>query len=267
MLQSVDTAQILINQAFAVTPSKKTGDAVTVGDIADTKRSGAGGSPAPAILVIDVGGNNIKVRLDGQEEIRKAKSGPTLTPEKLFEKLGNLAKGWSYDRVTIGVPAPVKNNRMVLEPHNLAKGWENFDFAEVMGLPTRLVNDAAMQALGSYDGGSMLFLGLGTGLGAALVVDGHVLPLELAHLPYKKSRTFEDYLGTRGLNRLGVKRWKKAVFDVSARLKAAMCADYVVLGGGNAKKLSELPPDSRLGDNDNAFVGGVRVWQEDTILS
>ncbi len=219
------------------------------------------------ILVIDVGGNNVKAQLQGEEDVRKAKSGPTLTPDKLLSKFDRLAKDWPYDKVTIGVPAPVKDNLMVLEPHNLGKGWVDFDFSGAIGAPTKVVNDAAMQALGSYDGGSMLFLGLGTGLGAALVIDDHVHPLELAHLPYKKSRSFEDYLGTRGLTRLGAKRWKKAVFDVTGRLKAAMCADYVVIGGGNSKKLSELPPDSRLGDNNNAFIGGYRIWEDKASVS
>jgi polyphosphate glucokinase len=214
------------------------------------------------ILVVDVGGNNIKVRCSGSDERRKTPSGRTLTAEMMVEKVRDLAADWHYDVLTIGCPGPVKNDRITLQPVNLGPGWVGFDFAAAFGKPTRLLNDAAMQALGSYEGGKMLFLGLGTGLGAALVVEHIVLPLEVAHLPYKKRGTFEDHVGTRGLVRLGPKRWERAVHDVTARLKAALVADYIVLGGGNAKKLAKLPADCRPGDNENAFKGGFRVWQD-----
>lgn len=213
------------------------------------------------ILVVDVGGNNIKVRHSAAPDRRKAPSGPTLTPVQLVEKLKALTADWPIERVSIGCPGPVKGNRLIVEPVNLGPGWVGFDFAAALGKPTLLINDAAMQALGSYDGGKMLFLGLGTGLGAALVVDGLVLPLEVAHLPYRGKFTFEDCVGTRGLLRLRPKRWEKAVHDVVARLKAALVADYVVLGGGNTKKLKALPAGSRAGHNDNAFVGGFRLWE------
>jgi hypothetical protein len=167
---------------------------------------------------------------------------------------------WEYDGVSIGYPGPVIRDKLALEPRNLAPGWVDFDFAAAFGKPVKLINDAAMQALGSYEGGRMLFLGLGTGLGSALIVDGVIAPLELAHLPYRKCRTFEDYVGLRGLVRLGKKKWTKAVADVTARLQAAMVADSVVLGGGNAKKLKRLPTGARLGLNTNAFLGGFRLW-------
>ncbi|HET6468201.1 MAG TPA: ROK family protein [Geminicoccaceae bacterium] len=213
------------------------------------------------VLVIDVGGNNIKLRCTGIDERRKTPSGRALTPEAMVEKVRELVADWHFDAITIGCPGPVRNDRITLEPVNLAAGWVGFDFQAAFGKPTRLINDAAMQALGSYEGGKMLFLGLGTGLGAALVVDDLVLPLEVAHLPYKKGTTFEDHVGNRGLVRLGPKRWEKAVHDVTARLEAALVADHVVLGGGNAKKLKKLPPGSRLGDNENAFKGGFRLWE------
>jgi polyphosphate glucokinase len=173
-----------------------------------------------------------------------------------------LVSDWTYDVITIGYPGPVINGRLALEPRNLGSGWVDFDFAAHFGKPVKLINDAAMQALGSYEGGRMLFLGLGTGLGSALIIENVVAPLELAHLPYKKGRTFEDYVGLRGLKRLGKKKWQKAVEDVVARLQAALVADSVVLGGGNAKLLKRLPPGARMGDNRNAFLGGVRVWEK-----
>jgi polyphosphate glucokinase len=172
-----------------------------------------------------------------------------------------MAADWKYDRITIGYPGPVVDGRLILEPRNLGPGWVDFNFAAHFGKPVKLINDAAMQALGSYEGGRMLFLGLGTGLGSALIVKSVLAPLELAHLPYKKGRTFEDYVGLRGLKRLGKKKWQGAVEDVVARLQAALVADSVVLGGGNAKLLKRLPPGARLGDNRNAFLGGVRLWE------
>ena len=215
----------------------------------------------PTILAVDIGGTNVKAMATGQEEVRKFPSGPELTPAKMVEGVLNLTRDWQYDVVSIGYPGPVANNKALLEPKNLASGWVGFDFAAGFERPVRLINDAAMQALGSYEGGRMLFLGLGTGLGSALIVERVIAPLELAHLPYRKGRTFEDYVGARGLKRLGKKKWHKAVCDVVARLKAALVADYVVLGGGNARKLDELPLGVRLGDNRHAFIGGFRLWE------
>jgi polyphosphate glucokinase len=211
-------------------------------------------------LVIDVGGTNIKMLATGQEMVRKFPSGPRMTALQMVENVKRATVDWEYDNVSIGYPGPVLNDKLALEPRNLAPGWVDFDFTTALGRPVKLINDAAMQALGSYEGGRMLFLGLGTGLGSALIVDGVIAPLELAHLPYRKCRTFEDYVGLRGLLRLGKKKWTKAVADVAARLQAAMVADSVVLGGGNAKKLKRLPTGARLGLNTNAFVGGFRLW-------
>lgn len=214
-----------------------------------------------AVLVVDVGGNNVKLKLSTDPEIRRVPSGPDLRPGTMVERVRAATADWRFDRVSVGVPGPVKNGRLVDEPVNLGGGWLAFDLTRAFGLPTRVVNDAAMQALGSWEGGKMLFLGLGTGLGAALVVEGLVLGLELAHLPYRRKRTFEDWLGTRGLKRLGKKRWAAAVADVVTRLKAAMVADEVVLGGGNVRRLETLPAGARRGDNARAFVGGERLWE------
>jgi polyphosphate glucokinase len=213
------------------------------------------------ILAVDIGGTNVKALATGHEEVRKFPSGPELTPAKMVEGVLNLTQDWQYDVVSIGYPGPVVNNKASLEPKNLASGWVGFDFAARFERPVKMINDAAMQALGSYEGGRMLFLGLGTGLGSALIVERVIAPLELAHLPYKKGGTFEDYVGVRGLKRLGKKKWQKAVDDVVTRLKAALVADYVVLGGGNARKLDELPSGARLGDNRHAFLGGFRLWE------
>ncbi len=214
------------------------------------------------ILVVDVGGTNVKVLATGQEEVRKIPSGPTLTAPQMVEKVLETTQGWEFEAVTIGYPGPVVRSSPQLEPVNLGRGWVNFDFASHFGKPVKVINDAAMQALGGYEGGRMLFLGLGTGLGTALIIDKVIAPLELAHLPYKKKLTFEDFVGRRGLERLGRKKWETVVEDVVQRLKAALVADYVVLGGGNAKKLRQLPAGARLGSNDNAFLGGYRLWQE-----
>jgi len=194
------------------------------------------------VLAIDIGGTNLKVLASGQAEKRDLPSGPTLTPRRMVTAATRLARGWAYDVVSMGYPGPVQDNRPTREPFNLASGWVGFDFARAFGKPVRVLNDAAMQALGSYHGGRMLFLGLGTGLGSALVINGGVEPLELAHLPFKKGMTFEDYVGLRGLERLGKAKWRKEVVAVVAMLQAAMQADYVVIGGGNAKKLAEAPP-------------------------
>jgi polyphosphate glucokinase len=217
------------------------------------------------VLVIDIGGTNVKMLATGRTEVHKSPSGPALTPQQLVEKVKTELVGWEYDVITIGYPGPVVHGRLLLEPKNLGPGWVDFDFAAALGKPVKLINDAAMQALGSYEGGRMLFLGLGTGLGSALIIDHVLAPLELAHLPYKKKRSFEDYVGLRGLNRLGKKKWQLAVEDVVARLQAALVADSVVLGGGNAKKLKRLPPGVRMGDNSNAFLGGYRLWEQQSI--
>lgn len=214
------------------------------------------------ILVVDVGGSHVKVRFAGLAKIRRFKSGPSMTPSCMVEQVKALAAGWEYGRVTIGYPGPVVNQQIAADPCNLGKGWAGFDFSQAFGLPVRLINDAAMQALGSYDGGRMLFLGLGTGLGAAMIIEGLVVPMELAHLPYRKGRTFEDYLGAAGRHRLGERKWRKHVWVVVEMLRAALLPDSVVLGGGNAKRLGRMPPGVRLGQNTNAFIGGFRLWQE-----
>jgi polyphosphate glucokinase len=212
------------------------------------------------ILVIDVGGSHVKLRLQGGDEVRKCSSGPALTPREMIEEVREATTDWSYDRVSIGYPGPVVDDVIQAEPVNLGAGWLGFNFAAALGHPVKIVNDAAMQALGSYDGGRMLFLGLGTGLGNALVYNQLLVPMELGHLPYKKGKTYEDYVGQAGLKRLGRRKWKHAVFDVVERLRNAFFPDYIVLGGGNVKKLDELPPACRMGDNSNAFTGGIRLW-------
>jgi polyphosphate glucokinase len=211
------------------------------------------------ILVVDIGGTHVKILASGQDEPREFLSGPRLTPKAMVSGVRKLAKDWAYDVVAMGYPGPVLHNRPVLEPHNLGPGWVGFDFAGAFKRPVRIVNDAAMQALGSYQRGKMLFLGLGTGLGSALVFDGMVEPMELGHLPYKKA-TFEDYVGLRGLEKHGKKKWRRHVADVVERLIAAIEPDEVVLGGGNVHKLKKLPPGCRAGDNADAFRGGFRLW-------
>jgi len=211
------------------------------------------------VLAVDVGGTHVKLMAAGQPAAREFLSGRGLTAEQMVRQVKDLASDWTYDRVAIGYPGPVMRGRPVAEPHNLGGGWVGFDFAAAFGRPVRVINDAAMQALGSYNGGRLLFLGLGTGLGTALVNDGFVEPMELAHLPYRKA-TYEDYVGLRGLERLGRKKWEKHVNEVVDRLLAAFSPDEIVLGGGNTKKLSRLPPLCRPGDNANAFLGGFRLW-------
>jgi polyphosphate glucokinase len=213
------------------------------------------------VLVVDIGGTHVKILATGETERREISSGPTFTAEQMVADVKKLAGDWKYDGVSIGYPGPVLLNRPVAEPHNLGPGWVGFDYEAAFGRPIKLVNDAAMQALGSYKGGKMLFLGLGTGLGSTLVVEGIVEPMELGHLPYKKG-TYEDYVGLRGLDRVGKKKWRRYVADVIALLAAALQPDDIVLGGGNVKKLKELPPGCREGDNNNAFVGGFRLWDE-----
>lgn len=212
------------------------------------------------ILVIGIGGTHVKVLATGQRKIVKFPSGPKLTPAKLLGAVRDATAGWKYNAVSIGYPGPVAQGRPVAEPYNLGHGWVGFDFKKAFERPVKIVNDAAMQALGSYKGGRMLFLGLGTGLGSALIVDHILEPLELAHLPYKKGRSYEEYVGLAGLKRQGEKKWLHNVNEVVAQLKAAMQVDYVVLGGGNAKLLEKLPRGARLGNNSNAFKGGYRLW-------
>jgi polyphosphate glucokinase len=212
------------------------------------------------VLVVDVGGTHVKILATGQKAHRAFPSGPKLTARQMVARVKRLAGDWKYDAVSIGYPGPVRHNRPVAEPHNLGRGWQGFDFGAAFERPAKVINDAAMQALGSYRGGKLLFLGLGTGLGSTLVVDGIVAPMELGHLPYRKS-TFEDYVGIHGLERLGKKRWRQYVEDVVERLVAALEPDDVVLGGGNVHKLKALPQGCRAGDNANAFKGGFRLWR------
>ena len=216
------------------------------------------------ILTIDVGGTRVKLKVQGNDEVRKVPSGPELTPAEMVGLVRTAAADWDYDAVSIGYPGPVVNGRIQVEPVNLGPGWVGFDFAAALRKPVRIVNDAAMQALGSYEGGRMLFLGLGTGLGSTLILDGVLAPLELGHLPYKKDRSFEEYVGQAGLKRMGRHKWQGVVFDVVDRLKKALLPDYIVLGGGNVKKLDALPPDCRPGNNSHAFQGGVRLWAKET---
>jgi polyphosphate glucokinase len=213
------------------------------------------------VLVVDVGGTNVKILATGQTELRKFPSGPTLTAKQMVAGVKKLARGWKYDAVSIGYPGPVVNNRPVAEPYNLGPGWAGFDFKAAFKRPVKVVNDAAMQALGSYKRGKMLFLGLGTGLGSTMIVDGIVEPMELAHLPYKKG-TYEDYVGERSREKRGKKKWRRYVADVVERLTAALEPDDVVLGGGNVKNLKELPKGCREGNNANAFLGGFRLWEK-----
>jgi polyphosphate glucokinase len=208
------------------------------------------------VLAVDVGGSHVK---SGESERRRFDSGPDLTAREMVEGTLRIAEGWTFDRVSVGIPAPVRGGKPIAEPVNLGDGWVGFDYEGAFGVPTKIVNDAVMQAIGSYEGGRMLFLGLGTGLGSALIVEGVVEPLELGHLPYRK-KTFEDYVSARALERKGKKKWRQTVFDVVNRLAAATEPDYIVIGGGGAYELDELPPNSRRGDNEQAFEGGFRLW-------
>jgi predicted NBD/HSP70 family sugar kinase len=215
----------------------------------------------PAVLVVDVGGNNVKVLASGRKFPRKIPSGPRMTASRMARDVKSAARDWKYDRVSIGYPGPVLGGRPIREPYNIGGGWKGFDFARAFGCPVKVINDAAMQALGSYRRGRMLFLGLGTGLGSALIVDGQIEAMELAHLPYRHGKTYEDFLGERGLKKAGRKKWTRRVLKIARKLKAALEADEVVLGGGNAKKLKALPAGMRRGDNAKAFVGGFRLWR------
>lgn len=213
------------------------------------------------ILVIDVGGTTIKILATGRRAPLKIPSGPRMTAKRMTRLVREAVAGWRYSAVSIGFPGPVKDNRPVKEPRHLGSGWVGFNFTDAFGCPVKIVNDAAMQALGSYKGGRMLFLGLGTGLGTTLIVDGVVAPMELAHLPYKRGRTYEEYVGKASLKRHGKRKWRRHVADVVKRLKAALEADEVVIGGGNAKHLRRLPSGTRHGGNDRAFIGGFRMWR------
>jgi polyphosphate glucokinase len=213
------------------------------------------------VLVIDIGGSRVKLLATGRDEPRQLVSGPALTPQRMAAGVKKVVRGWKYDVISLGYPGVVHHGRPIAEPHNLGKGWVGFDYRAAFGRPVRIINDAAMQALGSYKGGRMLFLGLGTGLGSTLIADGVVEPMELGHLPYRKS-TYEEYVGQGGLEKRGKKQWRRHVADVVARLTTALEPDDVVLGGGNVKHLKELPPGTRAGNNANAFVGGFRLWEE-----
>jgi polyphosphate glucokinase len=212
------------------------------------------------ILAVDVGGSHVKVMTSTGRTKREFPSGPHLSAKKMVKDVAAITEDWSYDVISVGYPGPVAHGRPLAEPHNLGHGWTGFDFKKAFGLPTKVVNDALMQALGSYEGGRMLFLGLGTGLGSAMIVDGIPEPMELGHLPFRKGKTFEDCVGTSGLKRLGKKKWRQEVADVVKHFVAALEPDYVVLGGGNAVKLGHLPRKARLGDNANAFKGGFKLW-------
>jgi len=213
------------------------------------------------VLVIDIGGTHVKVLATGRKEPVKIPSGPSMTPKAMVAAVKKATDGWLYDAISIGFPGPVLHGRPVAEPRNLGGGWVGFRFGRAFGRPVKVINDAAMQALGSYRRGRMLFLGLGTGLGSALIVDGVIAPMELAHLPYKKGRTYEEYVGRAGLKRLGKKKWRRHVMDVIACLAQALEVNDVVVGGGNAKLLRDLPKGIRLGSNANAFAGGFRLWR------
>jgi polyphosphate glucokinase len=213
------------------------------------------------VLVIDIGGKSVKILASGHKLRRSFPSGPQMTPKRMISGVKKLAADWGYDVVSIGYPGPVLQGRAVAEPRNLGGGWVGFDFVRAFRRPVKVVNDATMQAIGSYRGGKMLFLGLGTGFGSTLIVDGVVAPMELGHLPYKKG-TYEDYVGRAGLERFGKTKWRRHIADVVTRLIAAFQPDETVIGGGNVKKLAALPPQVRAGDNANALRGGFRLWQE-----
>jgi predicted NBD/HSP70 family sugar kinase len=213
------------------------------------------------ILVIDVGGTNVKLRATGERKLIKIPSGGTMTPRQMMKAVRRKTAKWSVQAVSIGLPGLVLHGRILHEPRNLGTGWVGFDFGKAFRVPVKVINDAAMQALGSYQGGRMLFLGLGTGLGSAFIVDGRLESLELAHLLYREKCTYEDYAGARALERLGKEEWSQHVTSIVEYFNKVLEPDYIVLGGGNAKKLTELPQKCRLGDNENAFIGGFRLWE------
>jgi len=212
-------------------------------------------------LVIDVGGTNVKVLATGKRTPIKIPSGPRMTPRRMVTEVSQATSDWAYDRISIGFPGPVKNDHPLHEPWNLGKGWVGFNYARAFKKPVKLINDAAMQALGSYDGGKMLFLGLGTGLGSTMIYEGMLIPTELAHLPYRDGESYEKWVGNEGMHDLGKKRWRKHVLEIIDLFVAALQVDYVVLGGGNARHMKDLPSYVRLGSNANAFKGGFRMWE------
>jgi predicted NBD/HSP70 family sugar kinase len=218
-------------------------------------------TPTPRrIMVLDIGGSHVRVAFSVRPDRLRIPSGPTMDPRRMMRKLERLLKGEHYDAVTVGYPGVVSHGKILRDPHNLAPGWVGFNFDRMFGCPTWIINDAMMQAVGGYHGGTMLFLGLGTGLGSAMIVDGQLAPMELAHLPYKKGKTYEDYVGEQALLRLGRKKWEREVLDVVKLLSAALEPDYIVIGGGNARKLKVLPPGAIRGDNSAAIAGGIRLW-------
>jgi polyphosphate glucokinase len=214
------------------------------------------------VLVIDIGGTNVKVASTDAPVPIKIPSGPEMTAESMCQQVLAATKSWKYDRISVGFPGPVVNHRPIAEPHNLGAGWVDFNYEKAFGKPLRFINDAAMQALGGYKSGRMLFLGTGTGLGSAMILDGVVVPMEVAHLPYKNGRTYEEYIGLAGLERRGKKKWRKSVLDIVELLRAAFICDYVLIGGGNAKLMEDLPAHVVVGANSNAILGGFRLWDE-----
>jgi polyphosphate glucokinase len=240
-------------------------DQVDAAPTSSTGEVAASRSLAMKVLVIDVGGSSVKILATGRKEARSFRSGPSLTPRRMVSRVKELAADWTYDVVSIGVPGPILGGRPIGEPRNLGHGWVGFDFARAFGCPVKVVNDAAMQALGSYKGGNMLFLGLGTGLGTAMIVEGFAAPMEVGHLPYKKG-TYEDYVGRAGLDRHGKRKWRRFVADVVERLIHALRPDDTVIGGGNVTKLKALPANCRPGKNANAFRGGFRLWAKDNLV-
>ncbi len=240
---------------------KKTNTLTGMGEL--TTMPTAQKTKSPKVLVIDVGGTHVKLLATGETVPIKIPSGPTMTANKMVSSVKQSVKDWKFDCISLGYPGPIINGHPLREPHNLGGGWMRFDFSKAFGCPVKVINDAAMQALGSYKGGRMLFLGLGTGLGSAMIVNGVLEPMELAHLIYKKGKTYEDYLGLRGLERMGKKKWRRYVAEIVETLKSALEADYVVLGGGNSKKLKEIPAGAKLGNNEHAFEGGFRMWAKE----
>jgi polyphosphate glucokinase len=235
---------------------------------AKTKSRGQTTSTAPkdlVVLAIDLGGSHVKARLSSGSERRAVVSGTAMSAQKMVEAVKKMTADWQYDVIGMGYPGPVADSKPTTEPHNLGPGWKGFDFSAAFGKPVRLVNDAVMQAIGSYNGGNMLFIGLGTGLGSAMVVNYVCLPMELAHLPYKKDATFEDFIGERGLEKYGKKKWRKSVETIIGRLQAALLPHETVIGGGNVDKLEKLPDGCRAGDNENAFLGGFRLWKDENL--
>ncbi len=232
---------------------------------ARTKTSKKTKKRAPAVLAIDVGGSHVKARLSTGGEKRKVDSGPDMSAARMVEAVKEMTSDWTFDVVSIGFPGVVEDQRPAREPYNLGEGWKDFDFSAAFGKPAKIVNDAMMQAIGAYEGGRMLFLGLGTGLGSAMIVEHVCVPMELAHLPYKKHKSFEDYVGERGLETRGKKKWRKSVAKAVGKLQAALLPHYIVIGGGNVDLLKKLPRNCRRGDNEDAFPGGFRLWQEDDI--